>query len=114
MARARTDTGSFCVVGDDCRNFLGLEIVRHSQSKTIELALSEKSGLLRMEIRDSGVGFAVTDARMGLGLSAMRERLGSVGGRLTVKSDSGAGTLVVAEAPLPLREVSNDTPVNAS
>ena len=32
-------------------------IVKHSRSNTALLALSEKSGLLRMEIRDSGVGF---------------------------------------------------------
>ncbi len=56
-----------------------------------------------MNIQDTGVGFNVADASAGLGLSAMEERLASLGGLLSVESAPGAGTLLIAEAPIPRR-----------
>lgn len=60
--------------------------------------------MLRMEIRDNGKGF---DPQAGsgpngrsYGLATMRERTASVGGTFTVESSPGAGTRVVAQAPL--------------
>ncbi len=78
-------------------------VVKHSKSDTAELMLNQKPGLLRMQIRDLGVGFNVADAAVGLGLSAMQERLATLSGRLSVESEPGVGTLVIAEAPIPLR-----------
>jgi signal transduction histidine kinase len=83
-------------------------VVKHSDSKTAQLTLSEESGLLRMQVRDSGVGFKVADAAIGLGLTAMQERIGTIGGRLSVESKPGEGTLVIAEATIPLRKPSID------
>ena len=37
----------------------------------------------------------------GLGLVGMRERVGLLGGRLTVESSEGVGTMLRAEVPLP-------------
>jgi signal transduction histidine kinase len=78
-------------------------IVKHSAASRSQLTLDEKSGWLRMNIQDSGVGFSVADASTGLGLSAMEERLASLGGRLSVESAPGVGTLVIAEAPILMR-----------
>ena len=75
-------------------------VVKHSKASTAKLTLDEKPGLLQMSIQDSGVGFSVTGASAGLGLSAMEERLASLGGRLSVESEPGAGTLIIAEAPI--------------
>ena len=36
-----------------------------------------------------------------LGLLGMRERLAMVGGRLTITSATGTGTLITAEVPIP-------------
>ena len=60
-----------------------------------------------MQVQDSGVGFKVANAAAGLGFSAMQERLGSIGARLSVESEPGRGALVIAEAPIP--SASSDT-----
>ena len=48
-------------------------VVKHSKTNKAQLTLTEEPGLLWMQIRDSGVGFKVADAAVGLGLSAMQE-----------------------------------------
>ena len=78
-------------------------VVKHSRSNKAELTLTEEPGSLSMRIRDSGVGFKVADAAVGLGLSAMQERVESLGGIFSVESVPSVGTLVIAEAPIPLR-----------
>jgi signal transduction histidine kinase len=41
--------------------------------------------------------------RSGLGLSAMEERLASLGGRLFIESKASVGTIVIAKAPISVR-----------
>jgi signal transduction histidine kinase len=81
-------------------------VVRHSKSSTAKLTLSERPGVLRMRVQDSGVGFKVANAAAGLGFSAMQERLGSIGGSLSVESEPGRGVVVIAEAPISLTLIS--------
>lgn len=60
------------------------------------------NGAVRLSVRDDGIGFAPLDdgLRDGhLGLDSMRERAEAVGGRLTVRSTRGRGTLVQAVLP---------------
>jgi len=59
----------------------------------------EADGLL-FEIRDDGVGFDVTHEDPGAGLLNMRDRLGSVGGTLSIESQPGRGTRVTGAIPL--------------
>ena len=51
---------------------------------------------------DSGIGFDWQDAmnRRGLGLISMRERLRLVNGELSIQSEPGRGTTVLARVPL--------------
>lgn len=52
-------------------------------------------------IGDDGVGFDPQgDFRGHLGLQSMRERMESIGGRLTVESAAGAGATIGAHIPL--------------
>lgn len=57
---------------------------------------------LRFEVVDDGLGFVSTDQKMieGAGLTNMRDRLGAVGGTLTVESAPGSGTSVQGVLPL--------------
>jgi signal transduction histidine kinase len=53
---------------------------------------------LRVEVGDDGVGGA--DQARGTGLRGLQDRVAAHGGRLTIDSPPGQGTLVVAEIPL--------------
>jgi two-component system, NarL family, sensor histidine kinase DegS len=53
---------------------------------------------------DDGCGFdpahvQLAGARLGLGLTAMRERVEAIGGRLTIRTAPGRGTTVEALVP---------------
>lgn len=65
--------------------------------------VSTSNGDLRIEIRDDGSGFdasqpAIRNRR--LGLTSMHERTAALGGRLSINSAPGQGTVVRVEVPL--------------
>ena len=78
--------------------------VRHAQARQVDIVLEqEPSGLLRLDVVDDGVGFDLAVAeerRPGMGLFAMRERVGLVDGTMDIDSIPGAGTRVSARVPL--------------
>jgi signal transduction histidine kinase len=53
---------------------------------------------LRVEVGDDGVGGA--DGSRGTGIRGLQDRVAALGGRLTIDSPAGQGTLVVAEIPI--------------
>ena len=58
-----------------------------------------EDGDLRFEVRDDGAGLQ-DRPHTGAGLTNMRDRMGAVGGRLTVASAEGGGTCVAGAVPL--------------
>ncbi|HKV92541.1 MAG TPA: MASE1 domain-containing protein [Candidatus Angelobacter sp.] len=70
--------------------------VKHGHARQIEVKLGQTARLLRLEIKDTGVGFNPAEAMDGLGLVSMRERLRMVGGTLNLKSARGEGTVIEA------------------
>ncbi|BBC38870.1 hypothetical protein SGFS_101640 [Streptomyces graminofaciens] len=78
----------------------------HAHARHVWVTLDHQDGeTVTVEVRDDGVGFdtAAAVARpggRGLGLAAVRERLGALGGSLTVESALGRGTLARATLPL--------------
>ena len=54
-------------------------------------------------VEDSGVGFVAGRARSGAGLQNLADRVGALGGRLTVDSHFGTGTRIRGEIPLRTR-----------
>lgn len=91
----------FRVAQEALRNAL-----RHAAASRIELRLAARSGEVRLEVRDYGVGFTQEDSPAALargghfGLIGMRERIEGVGGTLEVTSYPGRGTSVLARVPL--------------
>jgi two-component system NarL family sensor kinase len=83
---------------------------KHAAAVHLRLSLSFEPGWVRLQISDDGAGFdeaAVQEhPRQGIGLRNMRERLASIGGRLQIRSQPGAGTEVWAEVPLSLNPAS--------
>lgn len=77
--------------------------LRHAQASQVEIALTEDDGHLLMVILDDGTGFdqSASTGTGGMGLESMQKRISKVDGVLTVKSQVGGGTVVLARAPLP-------------
>jgi PAS domain S-box-containing protein len=78
-------------------------IGKHAGAKRIDLALRRGKGSIKLTIKDDGAGF-VTDrsnaSEPGFGLRSMKQRAQLTGGRLSVKSRPGRGTIIRAEWPL--------------
>ena len=59
----------------------------------------ERDALL-FDVSDDGAGFDARATRWGAGLTSMSDRLGALGGRLTISSEPGHGTRVSGTIPL--------------
>jgi signal transduction histidine kinase len=74
---------------------------KHADATLVSLELTGNARLLRLSVRDNGVGFDAAAAdQSGFGLESMRQRAEAVGGRLVVQSAPLAGTTVVVEVPV--------------
>ncbi|MFL5674098.1 MAG: sensor histidine kinase [Chloroflexota bacterium] len=65
----------------------------------VSVELAEMNGQLTFRVTDNGRGFGVGEVR-GTGLQSMEDRLGALGGRLTITSTAGSGTTVFGTVPL--------------
>ena len=73
-------------------------VMKHSKASSIELRCKVEGDRLMVSVKDDGVGF--DDIRLkegGFGLRLMRERVRSMNGILTIRSERGKGTEVLAE-----------------
>ncbi len=76
-------------------------VARHARATRVDVHLRCIPEQVVLTIRDNGVGFDTSQPRRGLGLASMQERMMAVGGVLSVVSQTGAGTSVLAEVALP-------------
>ena len=74
-----------------------MNAVKHSGTSQVDVSLDCKGQLLRMCIRDYGIGFNPSVRGKGLGLVTMHERLKMVGGLVRFNSLAGMGTEVEVE-----------------
>ncbi|HJY90291.1 MAG TPA: PAS domain S-box protein, partial [Candidatus Acidoferrum sp.] len=81
-------------------------VVKHSKAKGAQVSVGANPRCIWLRIADAGRGFdlGVQNARAGIGLTGMRERLRLVGGTLVVKSEPEHGTEILAEVPLSKKE----------
>jgi signal transduction histidine kinase len=70
------------------------------QGASISVRVWSEGDLLRFEVADDGGGFAA-DAASGHGFVNMTDRLGAIGGTLSVDSRPGGGTRVTGRVPAP-------------
>ena len=71
---------------------------KHAQASRAQVAIEDTDGVLRLSIRDDGVGGA--DPVRGSGLTGLRDRVEALGGAIDVSSPPGQGTVVVVVLPL--------------
>jgi signal transduction histidine kinase len=77
-------------------------VVKHAGAERVKVRLFTVSETVLLQVRDDGRGFDPTppaSSAYGLGLPSMRERADLCGGRLTVTSRPGGGTVVEACMP---------------
>jgi signal transduction histidine kinase len=123
LARSEGTRGGLCVLIDSPVSDLSLprdvelvcyrvvreavtNVVKHARARNVAVSLNRDPGGLTLSIADDGRGFdvapisrqAVRDGH--LGLVGMRERVGRVGGSLSVTSRPGAGTIITCLVPL--------------
>lgn len=75
---------------------------KHANPSTIEVTVRQGSRL-EFSVVDDGIGFDPTTVQLGSGLMNVVDRLGSIGGELTIRSAPGDGTHIggaVAVTPL--------------
>jgi PAS domain S-box-containing protein len=73
-------------------------VVKHSQAQSADVVAAVGDGRLRVEVCDDGIGGADPDSH---GLLGIRDRVAALGGQLRIDSPPGAGTVLIAELPVP-------------
>jgi signal transduction histidine kinase len=73
-------------------------VVKYASATRAVVTIEESDGALIVQVDDDGVGGA--DATTGSGLRGLMDRVEAIGGRLTIESPPGHGTVVRAEVPL--------------
>ncbi|MDY6835715.1 MAG: GAF domain-containing sensor histidine kinase [Chloroflexota bacterium] len=88
-------------------------IALHSSAKKADISLERKGNQLQMFVSDDGSGFNVCeiteieDSGRGRGLFSMKERVKMLGGKCSVQSESGKGTIVTVRVPV-IRDLGDD------
>ena len=78
--------------------------VKHGgPNAVVRVGLRGSPSSVSFVVEDSGVGFERGRARSGSGLQNMADRVGALGGRLTIDSHLGTGTCIRGEIPLRTR-----------
>jgi signal transduction histidine kinase len=72
--------------------------VRHARARSARISAIVDGGVLRLEVRDDGIGGARSDG--GSGLLGLRDRAAALDGELRVESPPGEGTVVAATIPI--------------
>jgi signal transduction histidine kinase len=73
-------------------------VTKHAKASVVHVDVEAVDGALRVSVRDDGVGGA--DPARGSGLVGLKDRVEALGGRISVRSPSGEGTVVDVELPL--------------
>jgi signal transduction histidine kinase len=72
-------------------------VAKYASATRATVSITASDGILDVEVADDGIGGA--DVARGSGLRGLIDRVEAVGGRLTVQSPPGGGTVVRAEVP---------------
>jgi signal transduction histidine kinase len=97
----KTETALFRVAQEAINN-----IAKHSGARNVHLSLDCSDGAVQIDVADDGIGFDVSqistsaDQRRGLGLVGMQERVGLLGGKLSLVSSLGSGTQISIRVPV--------------
>jgi signal transduction histidine kinase len=89
---AEIEASAYFIVAEALTN-----IVKHADATHAKVSTSAEHGMLRVEVRDDGIGGADPRSQ---GLVGMSDRVAALRGRLELESPPGVGTTVVSTLPL--------------
>jgi signal transduction histidine kinase len=89
----RVEVAAYYVVAEALTN-----VAKHAGASVVRVDVDTDDGLVRLDIRDDGVGGA--DPARGSGLVGLKDRVEATGGTLRVESHPGQGTCLLAELPI--------------
>jgi signal transduction histidine kinase len=76
-------------------------VARHAHASEVKVALERSGSLLTLSVQDNGIGMAADRQHSGSGLAGMRDRVAAIGGKLSIDSQAGSGTLLSVSFPVP-------------
>jgi len=89
----RVEVAAYYVVSEALAN-----VTKHARASVVEVDVGVTDEILRLQVRDDGVGGA--DPSRGSGLIGLSDRVEAVGGRIDLASPSGRGTTLLVTIPL--------------
>jgi signal transduction histidine kinase len=89
----RVEVTAYYVVSEALTN-----VAKHANASAVEVDVDTDDRLVRLAIRDDGVGGA--DPARGSGLIGLKDRVEGTGGTLRVESRPGEGTSLLVELPI--------------
>jgi PAS domain S-box-containing protein len=84
--------------------------VKHAKATRVQVSLQREERIVRIEVKDDGVGFLPSEVRFDsakgerFGILSIRERMQHLGGRLEIVSHPGEGVRAVLLMPLRVKE----------
>jgi PAS domain S-box-containing protein len=91
---AEVETAAYRILQEALTN-----VARHAGVGAVVVQVRHEDGKLFLAVEDKGVGFRTATVRGTSGLSGMGERVRLLGGQLTIDSQPGAGTRLIAMLP---------------
>jgi signal transduction histidine kinase len=77
-------------------------VAKHADATSVVIELFREGDHVRLTIEDDGVGITQkpNPARQTFGVSGMRERISTLGGKMIIVSSPGHGTRIEVDAPI--------------
>jgi signal transduction histidine kinase len=73
-------------------------VAKYARASNVQVRVDVRDGMLRVAVRDDGLGGA--DPAHGSGLLGLKDRVEAIGGSISLQSPHGRGTTLIAELPL--------------
>jgi signal transduction histidine kinase len=91
-------------------------VAKHANATTVTIEMRRQEDSVRLLIEDDGIGIAPqrpNPGRQTFGMAGMRERIGNIGGKMTVTSSRDKGTRIEVIAPVLSEEMAAQEAVPA-
>jgi signal transduction histidine kinase len=89
----RVEVTAYYVVSEALTN-----TAKHANASAVHISVEALDGVVRLSVRDNGIGGA--DPTRGSGLVGLKDRVEATGGTLIVQSRPGEGTRLLVELPV--------------